>query len=181
MRLDHYLFAAHYTTSRNRAKALICDGKVRVSGRIVSKPAFVIDEADAPPIEILEEVIYVSRAGMKLKRFLQKHPLQIAGKRALDIGSSTGGFLQVLLEEGAAQVTGVDVGSDQLHPSLRKDPRVQSVEQTDIRDFTASVPFEVVTCDVSFMGISHILPDIDRLASRDILLLFKPQFEVGRA
>ncbi len=86
----------------------------------------------------------------------------------------------MLLEMGASEVTGVDVGTDQLHEMLRNDPRVISVEQTDIRDFKSDMPYELVTCDVSFTGVTHILPSIDRLAARDIVLLFKPQFEVGK-
>lgn len=180
MRLDNYLFSAGHTASRNRAKELICNGKIKVDGLIVTKPAFVVDMERIPEIEILEEVVYVSRAAGKLKSFLAHHPLEIRGKRCLDIGSSTGGFVQVLLEHGAQSVTAVDVGSDQLHPSLRELPQVISVEQTDIRQFQTDVPFDIVTCDVSFVGIAHILPDIDRLAKSDIVLLFKPQFEVGR-
>jgi 23S rRNA (cytidine1920-2'-O)/16S rRNA (cytidine1409-2'-O)-methyltransferase len=180
MRLDHYLCQQHYTDSRSKAKALIDAKKVKIDGVIVTKPAFSIDVSNPPEVEILQSHIYVSRAAMKLKGFLSDHPVAIAGRACLDIGSSTGGFVEVLLEEGAASVTGVDVGSGQLHANLRNDPRVKSVEQTDIRDFQSDRAFDVVTCDVSFVGIGHILPDIDRLAKDDIILLFKPQFEVGK-
>jgi 23S rRNA (cytidine1920-2'-O)/16S rRNA (cytidine1409-2'-O)-methyltransferase len=86
----------------------------------------------------------------------------------------------VLLEYGAAEVTGVDVGKEQLHELLQHDSRVISIEETDIRDFQTSRKFDIVTCDVSFVGIGYILKDIDRLAQKDIILLFKPQFEVGK-
>ncbi len=179
MRLDHYLHQHRYTTSRNKAKELILAGKVRVDGDTIRKPAFAI-EGDEAAIEIGEDAHYVGRAALKLKGFLKSSGLAVSGRRCLDIGSSTGGFVQVLLEAGAAAVTGVDVGSGQLHPSLREDDRVISVEETDIRDFFPDRRFDLITCDVSFVGIAHILPDIDRLAKRDIVLLFKPQFEVGR-
>jgi len=180
MRLDHYLYFHNFTQSRNQAKELILNGKVSVDSVVVMKPSFAIDKTSIPRIEILQEQLYVSRAAQKLKLFLQNHPLEINGKSCLDIGSSTGGFVQVLLEEGAAEVTGVDVGTNQLHESLRNDKRVICVEQTDIRDFYPQKMYDVVTCDVSFVGIGHILGDIDRLAAFDIVLLFKPQFEVGK-
>ncbi len=180
MRLDHYLYTHHYTQSRNQAKALILAQKVSVDGTVVTKPAYLMEPSRSYQIEILEDRLYVSRAAEKLKRFLEAHPIAVAGKRCLDIGSSTGGFVQVLLEAGALEVTGVDVGTDQLHETLRNDPRVVSVEQTDVRDFESDTPYDLVTCDVSFTGVVHILPAIDRLAARDIVLLFKPQFEVGK-
>ncbi len=180
MRLDHYLFHHRLTQSRNQAKALILEGKVSVDDTIVRKPSHEIPDGENPRIAILQDKLYVSRAAEKLKRFLENHPVEITGKRCLDIGSSTGGFVQVLLENGASSVTGVDVGKAQLHEVLRCDRRVISVEETDIRDFQALEPFDVVTCDVSFVGIGYILHDIDRLAKSEIVLLFKPQFEVGR-
>ncbi|HIC78841.1 MAG TPA: TlyA family RNA methyltransferase, partial [Sulfurovum sp.] len=102
------------------------------------------------------------------------------GKIALDIGSSTGGFVQILLENEVKSVTAVDVGSNQLHHSLRDNPKIKVFEETDIRAFKTDEIFEIVTCDVSFISILHIIDDIDRLSDRDMILLFKPQFEVGR-
>ena len=131
-------------------------------------------------VKIIASHQYVSRAGDKLKKFLTTEPIMIEGQKCLDIGSSTGGFIEVLLEFGAEGVIGVDVGSDQLHPRLREDKRVISVEGCDIRDFASPEAFDVVTCDVSFVGSEHILPSIDRLSCGDIIMLFKPQFEVGR-
>ena len=96
------------------------------------------------------------------------------------IGSSTGGFTEVLLEEGAVHVCAVDVGSDQLHPTLLKNPKVESIENTDIRKYDPEKRFDLVVSDVSFISLLHILDDVDRLASRWIILLFKPQFEVGK-
>ncbi len=175
-RLDTFLYENNLTQSRNKAKELILDSKVCVDGKVITKPSFLIETQE---VTISTSTQYVSRAGHKLKSFLREHPIDINNKRCLDIGSSTGGFVQVLLEYGASEVVGVDVGSDQLHPTVKEDSRVVSVEGCDIRHFESKA-FEVVTCDVSFVGSEHILPSIDRLSSKEIIMLFKPQFEVGR-
>ncbi len=177
IRLDTFLFENDFTQSRNKAKELILMGHVRVDGKIATKASLLIS---SQKVEIVSSHQYVSRAGDKLKNFLLRYPLMIEGKRCLDIGASTGGFVEVLLEYGADEVVGVDVGSGQLHPKLREDSRVTSVENCDIRVYESMVPFEIVTCDVSFVGSEHILPAIDRLSCGDIIMLFKPQFEVGR-
>lgn len=103
-------------------------------------------------------------------------------KRALDIGSSTGGFAQIVLENTVASLSCVDVGKDQLHISLRDEERLSLYEETDIRDFSAEETFELITCDVSFISILQIIENIDRLGSTgtDIVILYKPQFEVGK-
>ena len=176
IRLDAYLFENDFTQSRNKAKELILNGDVLVDGKIIQKPSFLIA---SQKVQIVSFHQYVSRAGEKLKNFLIEHPIMIEGKRSLDVGASTGGFVEVLLEYGASKVVAVDVGHDQLHERLRGNLRVESVEGCDIRDFK-SAPFEIVTCDVSFVGSEYILPAIDRLSCGDIIMLFKPQFEVGR-
>ena len=176
-RLDAFLFENDFTQSRNKAKELILNGEVLVDGKTITKPSLMIDFQE---VQIVASHQYVSRAGDKLKNFLLTHPIMIEGQRCLDIGSSTGGFMEVLLEYGASEVVGVDVGSNQLHPRIAEDKRVKSVEGCDIRDFKSDEAFELVTCDVSFVGSEHILPSIDRLSSSDIIMLFKPQFEVGR-
>jgi 23S rRNA (cytidine1920-2'-O)/16S rRNA (cytidine1409-2'-O)-methyltransferase len=133
-------------------------------------------------VEVADAKFYVSRAARKLENFLAEHPVEIEGKRALDIGSSTGGFAQIVLEKGAASLVCVDVGSDQLHISVRNDARVAVHEETDIREFTSEEAFELITCDVSFISILQIIEDIDRLAGAgtDIVILYKPQFEGGK-
>ena len=178
IRLDTFLFENDFTQSRNKAKELILNGEVLVDGKITTKASTLISSQE---VQIVSSHQYVSRAGDKLKNFLSANPIMIEGKRCLDIGSSTGGFIEVLLEYGAREVVGVDVGSEQLHSRLREDVRVVSVENCDIRDYKSEQPFEIVTCDVSFVGSEHILPSIDRLSACDIIMLFKPQFEVGRA
>jgi len=179
MRLDKFLHKNSYTTSRNKAQELIIDKKVEVNNNIVTKPSYKVEDDDT--ITILEETIYVSRAAKKLKSFFDLHDcISVKDKRVLDIGSSTGGFVQILCEYGASSVTAVDVGKDQLHKDIKANLKVMSYEETDIRDFYIDKPFEFVTCDVSFVGIEYILDDIDRLSSSEIVILFKPQFEVGR-
>ena len=127
----------------------------------------------------MEDVIYVSRAAYKLKSFFDDNNINVNGKNCLDIGSSTGGFVQILCQYGAKIVTAVDVGKEQLSSILKNESRVMSFEGTDIRDFKSDFCFDFVSCDVSFVGIEYILKDIDRLSSDEIVILFKPQFQVG--
>jgi len=177
IRLDAFLFENDFTQSRNKAKELILSAKVLVDGKIITKPSYMVT---AQEIKIVSSHQYVSRAGDKLKNFLLAHPVMIENRRCLDIGSCTGGFIEVLLEYGASEVVGVDVGREQLHPRIKTQKNVLSVEGCDIRDYQSETPFEIVTCDVSFVGSEHILPSVDRLSVSDIIMLFKPQFEVGR-
>ncbi|MHC3994107.1 23S rRNA (cytidine-2'-O)-methyltransferase TlyA [Thiomicrolovo sp. ZZH C-3] len=177
MRLDHYLVEAGLAPTRSKAQQLVKAGSVTVDGSVVTKPAFAVDSQQ---VEVTEAMPYVSRAALKLKGFLPALPFDVTGMSALDIGASTGGFTQVLLEAGAAQVDAVDVGRDQLHPDIKADPRVRSFEQIDIRRFEPDKRYDVVTSDVSFISLHHILDDVERLAGHWIILLFKPQFEVGR-
>ncbi len=177
MRLDSYILQKGLTNSRNKAKELIQNGKVLVDKKVITKPSFDVKDAQ---IEILQDIVYVSRAGYKLEGFLKEIDLDLKDKECLDIGSSTGGFVQVLLLNGAKEIVAVDVGSNQLHNSLKKEKIVKSFENTNIKDFKSSKKFDLVTCDVSFVGVEAILDDIDRLAKKDIIILFKPQFEVGK-
>jgi 23S rRNA (cytidine1920-2'-O)/16S rRNA (cytidine1409-2'-O)-methyltransferase len=177
MRLDKYLHTNNFTTSRNKAHELIISKKVQVGDKIITKPSYKVTDEE---IEILDDIVYVSRAALKLKSFLLSNNIDITDKRCLDIGSSTGGFVQVLCQMGAKNVVAVDVGRDQLHKSIKDNPIVVSYEETNIRDFKSENRFEFVTCDVSFVGVSYILADIDRLSTKEIIILFKPQFEVGR-
>lgn len=178
MRLDSYLVEHGLVESRTKAQTLIKEHAVSVEGKIIDKVSF--DVAEGMVVEVADTELYVSRAAIKLKGFLPYTEWDLKGLNALDIGSSTGGFTQVLLENSVESVTCVDVGSDQLHPSLRSDPRVSVHENTDIRVFSAEIPYEIVTCDVAFIPLELILESIDKLASKYIVLLFKPQFQVGR-
>ena len=164
--------------SRNRAQTIIKDGLVSINEKIVKKSSHRVDINDK--VSIKEHKSYVSRSAHKLDEFLNELTLDIKGRIALDIGSSTGGFTQVLLEREAAEVSAVDVGRDQLHKTLRDDKRVYSYESCDIREFRSDKKFDLVVSDVAFISLLNILDDVDRLATKDIILLFKPQFEVGR-
>jgi 23S rRNA (cytidine1920-2'-O)/16S rRNA (cytidine1409-2'-O)-methyltransferase len=178
MRLDNYLVENGFVESRNKAQNIIKEELVSVNGRVIKKAAFKIEEGD--DVTVSEHKAYVSRAAFKLDEFLNETGFDVNGRVALDIGSSTGGFTQVLLERGAKEVTCVDVGHDQLHKSLREDSRVDVYEGCDIRKFESEKQFDLVVSDVAFISLHYILADVERLASKDIILLFKPQFEVGR-
>ncbi len=177
MRLDLFLTKAFDIQSRNKAHELIKANKIKIDGAIITKPSFKVEENHN--IEILEECFYVSRAAYKLKYFLDEINLKLENSKALDIGSSTGGFTQILLENSVKSVTCVDVGSNQLHEKIKNNQNIEFFENTDIRDFQSKKDFDIVTCDVSFISIHNILNDINRLAQKNIIILFKPQFEVG--
>jgi len=179
MRLDKYLVEEGYFESRNRAHEAIKAGQVMVDGK-KAKPSAKIDENTV--VDVADAKFYVSRAARKLENFLAEYPMDFKDKRALDIGSSTGGFAQIVLENGAESLDCVDVGSDQLHVSLRGNDKVSLHENTDIRDFEDEEGFGLITCDVSFISILQIIDDIDRLCQEgtDIIILYKPQFEVGK-
>jgi len=175
MRLDEYLVKNNFVESRNKAKELIKAGKIKVDGKIVTKPSFSVENCN---VEILEK-IYVSRAAWKLKNYLDKYNISFEGKNVIDVGSSTGGFSEVSLEKGARSVTCVDVGNNQLHPKLRSDKRVRVFENTDIRDFESKEKFDILVSDVSFISLLKIFDKLKTL-SDEMILLFKPQFEVGK-
>ncbi len=179
MRLDLFLFKEGLAESRSRARELIERGLVRVEGRVVNKPSYsVVDEK----VEVLESLKYVSRAGEKLEAALDRFGIDVQGKLCLDVGSSTGGFTQCLLERGAGFVYALDVGKNQLHPSLREDERVKLFEETDIRDFKVDILFDFVAVDVSFISLKLALPRVYQLLKDggELVALFKPQFEVGK-
>lgn len=175
-RLDYYLIDSEMVPSRNIAQQLIKAGKISVDAKVITKPAFQVNET--MKVTRVDEHIYVGRAALKLKAFLEEHPFEIKGKNAIDVGSSTGGFTEILLENGIASVICVDVGKDQLHERIRNDERVISKEEQDIRSFESEA-FELLTCDVSFISLHNILESLNRLSSCDLIILFKPQFEVG--
>ncbi|PHO11634.1 TlyA family RNA methyltransferase [Malaciobacter halophilus] len=178
MRLDQYLTKKFDIQSRNKASELIKSKKVQVDNKIITKPSFIVEEPIN--IKILEDDFFVSRAAYKLKYFLDEININIKNLNALDIGSSTGGFTQTLLNNYVNSVTCVDVGSNQLHEKIKNNEKILFYEKTDIRDFKSEKEFDLVTCDVSFISILNILEDINRLAKDKIIILFKPQFEVGK-
>ncbi|MFT5661481.1 MAG: 23S rRNA (cytidine1920-2'-O)/16S rRNA (cytidine1409-2'-O)-methyltransferase [Sulfurimonas sp.] len=157
---------------------MIKNSLVSVNSKSISKSSYKLSSDDI--VEVQEHKQYVSRSAHKLDEFLKELDLDVKEKVCLDIGSSTGGFTQVLLERGVKEVSAVDVGREQLHHSIKEDVRVFSYESCDIRKFESDKVFDLVVSDVSFISLLNILDDVDRLASHEIILLFKPQFEVGR-
>ncbi len=174
MRLDEFLVKNNYVQSRNKAKELIKNKKVKINGKIETKPSLNVEN---PEIEILEKV-YVSRAAWKLKNYLEKYNITFEDKTVIDVGSSTGGFSEVALERGAVKVVCVDVGTNQLHPTIKENPKVEVYENTDIRDFEYKGKFDILISDVSFISLLKIFDKLSIL-SDEMILLFKPQFEVG--
>ena len=166
--------------TRSQAGSSIRLGHVSVNGRVVTKPGYFVAETER--VLLAQPERYVSRAGLKLASVAQALNLEFTGKTVLDVGSSTGGFTDYALQNGATNVVAVDVGTDQLHPSLRGDTRIELHEKTDIRDFVTDVTIDIVVIDVSFISLREILPSVVRLApSANIAAMVKPQFEAGRA
>jgi 23S rRNA (cytidine1920-2'-O)/16S rRNA (cytidine1409-2'-O)-methyltransferase len=178
-RLDQLLVAKGLVLSRSQAESWIRLGKVTVDGKVVSKSGyFVRDDAD---VRLTAEEKYVSRAGLKLASVAKLLGVDFAGKTVLDVGSSTGGFTDYALQHGASKVLAVDVGTDQLHPSLHGDERIELHEKTDIRDFKTDINVDIVVIDVSFISLREILPSVAEIApGAQIVAMVKPQFEAGK-
>jgi 23S rRNA (cytidine1920-2'-O)/16S rRNA (cytidine1409-2'-O)-methyltransferase len=176
-RLDVALAQRGLAASRSQAESYIKLGKVKVNGKILNKSSILVSEDDA--LEIRGEEQYVGRAALKLASVAGKFKLDFKGKIVLDVGSSTGGFTDYALKRGAAQVIAVDVGTDQLHPSLRTNPKVQLHEKTDIRDFATDQQIDIIMIDVSFISLRQVLPAVAKLTSQNtqIAAMLKPQFE----
>lgn len=188
LRLDQWLVEHKRAVSRSRARDLILLGTVTVDAQVCLKPGQLVADTAKVVISGAHDAgaHYVSRGALKLVAALDHFGIDPTGQTALDIGASTGGFTQVLLERGATGVTAVDVGQSQLAPSLREDARVRVLESQDARGldrgFVAEPP-EIVTADVSFISLTLALPAALELAASGAYLvaLIKPQFEAGRA
>ncbi len=184
-RLDQVLVARGLAESRQRAQALIAEGKVAVNGLVITKPASQVAEGASVAITQPADCPFVSRGGFKLEHALAAFDLDVTGLVCLDVGASTGGFTHCLLLRGAAFVHAVDVGYGQLHWSLRTDPRVGVHERLHIKDVTAELlapPPTFVVMDVSFISILKVLPWLKALLpdGTRVVTLIKPQFEVGK-
>jgi 23S rRNA (cytidine1920-2'-O)/16S rRNA (cytidine1409-2'-O)-methyltransferase len=188
-RLDAELVRRGLARSRSHAAELVSGGRVKVAGQFASKVATAIGPDD--PLVIVsgdEEPAYASRGGHKLAGAFQAFVplgLEISGRRCLDAGASTGGFTDVLLRAGAAQVIAVDVGYGQLAWSLQSDARVVMVDRTNVRDLTPEIvgaPVDLIVADLSFISLGIVLPALASVAGADsdLVLMVKPQFEVGR-
>ncbi len=183
MRLDQLLVEKGFVGSREKAKRLIMAGEVLVNGEVIYKPAVKV-EIDAD-INLKTKEKYVSRGGYKIESAWKVFKFDVAGKVVCDIGASTGGFTDFLLQMGAKKVYAVDVGRGQLHWKLRNDPRVVLLEKINARYLTEEdlgEKVDFVTCDVSFISILKIVPAIKRVLKEggEFLLLIKPQFEAGK-
>lgn len=187
MRLDCYLHTQDFFSSREKARKAILEGAIAVNGTVVTKPAFEVE--GEPKVEILKETNpYVGRGGLKLQGAIETFALELQGMRALDVGASTGGFTDCMLQHGASFVCACDVGKDQLDESLRNRPEVLSLEETDIRDLAQQPEaygiyqlFQFASMDVSFISVTKILPYVRQLLlpGAKLVCLVKPQFEVG--
>lgn len=179
-RLDIELARRKMTASRSQAESWIKLGKVIVDGKVVKKPGHFVSEQAIISLETSEQ--YVGRAGLKLASVAKLLSLDFRETVVLDVGSSTGGFTDYALQNGARKVFAVDVGTEQLHPSLRGHPKISLHEKTDIRDFTPDETPDIVVMDVSFISLREILPHIARISEpkTQIVAMVKPQFEAGR-
>ncbi|MCL2345694.1 MAG: TlyA family RNA methyltransferase [Desulfobulbus sp.] len=193
LRVDALLVQRGLAASRTQAQRLIGEGRVVCAGKPVAKPSLALPADAALSVEVNDSDRYVSRGGLKLAGALAgvqtTAGLTVAGKTCLDVGQSTGGFTDCLLQAGARRVVGVDVGHGQLHARLRFDPRVIALEGINCRALTAAdlgdalpaAGFGLIVGDLSFISLTLILPQLPPLlaADGDLLLLVKPQFEVG--
>lgn len=183
-RLDIYMVDEGMTDSRSKAKAMIVAGKVKVNGKVITKPSYEISE-DAEAEIFGETLRYVSRGGLKLEKAIESFGLSLQDKTCVDIGASTGGFTDCMLQNGAKKVYAVDVGSGQLDSSLIHDKRVVNLENTNIRYLEKSLineNIDFISIDVSFISLKLVLPVAFELVSEEgeIVALIKPQFEAGK-
>lgn len=180
-RLDAALVQSGQSPTRSQAESVIRLGEVTVNGSVVTKPGHFVGPNDT--VRLADKQRYVSRAGLKLASVADKLNVRFSDAVVLDVGSSTGGFTDFALRNGAKLVYAVDVGTEQLHPSLRSDKRIELHEKTDIRDFTPGQTPDVVVMDVSFISLREILPNIANISGpgTNIVAMLKPQFEAGKA
>lgn len=180
-RLDLAIVSRNLSRSRTEAQDRITHGKVLVNGVIETKPAKEVSDGDV--IRITEQMPFASRGGVKLQHALEYFHIDVQDKTILDVGSSTGGFTDCLLQNGTRKVYAVDVGTFQMVDSLRNDKRVVLMEKTDIREAVLPEKVEGIVVDVSFISLSKIFPSLAKFAlpGAFIVALIKPQFEVGQA
>ncbi len=176
-RLDQLMVAREMINSRSQAESYIKLGKVKVNGNVVTRAGTMVWPDAEIDLGVTEQ--YVSRAGLKLASVAERLNLDFKGKTVLDVGSSTGGFTDYSLKHGAKKVIAVEVGTDQLHPTLHGNPQIELHEQTDIRDFKTDDKIDIAVADVSFISLRHILPAVSRLVAPggQVVAMVKPQFE----
>lgn len=176
-RLDQAVAAQGLVVSRSQAESFIRLGKVEVNDHVITKAGHMVSDSDRIALKATEQ--YVSRAGLKLASVAELLGIDFRGKTVLDVGSSTGGFTDYALQHGAVKVIAVDVGTEQLHPTLRADKRIELHEKTDIRDFKTTTPIDIIVIDVSFISLTAILPAVYKFSSAttEVIAMAKPQFE----
>ena len=179
-RLDHLLVQKGLLPTRSQAESYIRLGQVKVDGRTITKPGYFV--SDLAQIEFGAKEQYVSRAALKLASVTDVLQVDFTGKTVLDVGSSTGGFTDYALQHKAKKVIAVDVGTNQLHPKLREDPRVELHEKTDIRKFVSEEKSDIAVIDVSFISMTKVLDSVTQLLipRGQIVAMLKPQFEAGK-
>ncbi len=185
MRLDKYLFEYGHAKSRSAAESLIKAGGVSLDGKTVTKPSFEVDETAEHTVTITDTCPYVSRGGLKLEKALRLFHIDVSGLCALDVGASTGGFTDCLLQNGARHVFAVDSGMGQLVPQLLHDSRVTNIEKYNARHMMPSdfgERIDIAVMDVSFISQTLILPNLSEVLREGgtLVSLIKPQFEAGR-
>ena len=184
-RIDRLLVARGLASTRERAQGLILSGCVRSGTRILDKPGALVDQ-DVDIAVVGDDLPYVSRGGLKLAAALECFAIEVRDRTAIDVGASTGGFTDCLLQHGAARVIAIDVGYGQFDWALRRDPRVELLERTNIRHVTNAdldgVIADLAVVDVSFISLRLVLPVVTDLLvpPKEIVALVKPQFEVGK-
>ncbi len=183
MRLDVYLYSNDYCESRNKASALITEGNVKVNGKVVTKSSFNVDDNDIVDIN-KNATQYVARSAKKLLTAIDVFKVDFTNKVAVDLGSSTGGFCEVMLEFGVKKIFAIDIGTNQLHCSLRNNDKIVVMENTNARFLTVQnfgQIIDIVTCDLSFISVKHILSATYNILkdNGEFVCLIKPQFEVG--
>jgi 23S rRNA (cytidine1920-2'-O)/16S rRNA (cytidine1409-2'-O)-methyltransferase len=180
-RLDQALVKLGLVPTRSQGESFVKLGKVLVNKKPATKPGQMVSDTDVIVLTATEQ--YVSRAGLKLASVAKTLGVDFKGKVVLDVGSSTGGFTDYALRHGAEYVIAVDVGTNQLHPTLRGNPKIELHEQTDIRDITRTTkPIDIVVIDVSFISLREILPTVAKLSHKNtqVVAMVKPQFEAGQ-
>jgi len=192
VRIDKLLVERGLVPSRERAQAMVLSGRVLVNEQKVEKAGASVDPAAV--IRLLgEDLKYVGRGGLKLEAALRDWRIDLAGRTCMDVGASTGGFTDCMLQHGAAEVVAVDTGYGQIHARLRSDPRVKLLEKSNARYLTRQdlagvgvvAPISFIAIDVSFISVTLVLPAVlestaTAASHRDVVILIKPQFEVGR-
>lgn len=180
-RLDIELVKRGLVSTRSQAESYIKLGHVSVNGKPPTKSGHPVLDSDVIKVTVTEQ--YVSRAALKLASVAELLYLQFDGKTVLDVGSSTGGFTEYALKHGAKKVIAVEVGTDQLHPSLRSNQQIELHEKTDIRDFRTTQTIDLVVADVSFISLREILPSVARLCTTNsrLAIMVKPQFEAAQS